>query len=229
MERGAPLVDQVIADVPPSRAGGISQLGQLNDLAGDDFLLDLRPPGDLLDHSPVTISGRKVLPGVDTGRIFLKDHLDRAVLFKEDVPIDDREQPEADDAIADRDLVCGLTAVLVAEDLVGIPSPSAQLGFEPVEHRAGHRATIAQESDQADDHRVGQRGKRSRELGERVRGLGGFVVGIGCGDVLGKPGVGFQRLIPAPDHPLGQAAKVLDQDQAEHRGHGPELADRQRM
>ncbi len=33
---------------------------------------------------------------------------------------------------------------------------------------------------------------------------------------------------PAPDHPLGQPPEVLEDDQAEHGGQGPELADGQR-
>jgi len=39
---------------------------------------------------------------------------------------------------------------------------------------------------------------------------------------------GAGKCSAAPDHPLGQAAEVLDQDQPEHRRHGPELADPER-
>jgi len=46
--------------------------------------------------------------------------------------------------------------------------------------------------------------------------------------MLLDPGIGEQRLVPTPDHPLGQAAEVLDQDQPEHRRHGPEFADGER-
>ncbi len=90
-----------------------------------------------------------------------------AALLEEGVPVDGREQAEAEHAVADRDLVGGLAVVLAAEDLVGVGAPRGQLGLEVLER--GHRTLlVAEELHQPDHERVAE----PVEAGERLpRGI----------------------------------------------------------
>ena len=120
--------------------------------------------------------------------------------------------------------------MLLAEDAVGVGLPIGEQGLQLVQGRGrlGSPAPARGALDQAHDRRVGQRGEGGH-LGRRG-GLGdspGRVDHRG-GIVMGDPGLGQEGHLPAPDHPLGQAPEVLDQDQPEHRRDGPELADGQR-
>ena len=80
------------------------------------------------------------------------------------------------------------------------------------------RTTIGSESLGNGVPAVGSAGSASSS------GAGG---GVG-GEPGGDPGLGRLRCVPPADHPVGQAAEVLDQDQAEHRRDGPDLADPER-
>ncbi len=113
-------------------------VGQLDGAAGDVVLGDLGAAGDLLDGPAVAVAGGEVLAGVDPGRVVLEDHLDAALLLEEDVPVDHREQAEADHAVADRDLVGGLAAVLVAEDPVGVLALARPARLRAASRSASH-------------------------------------------------------------------------------------------
>ncbi len=219
--------------------------GQLDGAAGDLDLVGARASGDGLDGAPIAVAGREVLLGVDARGILAEDRLDAAALLEEGVPVDRREQAEAEHAVADGDLVGGLEMVLAAEDLVGIGALRGQLGLEVIE-RLGGPILVAQELHQPDDERVGEPAEpRQRGGGDggegidvgpgRVAGIAHLLLsrgrerpGVGAGQDVGRPCLGAPAFLPAPDHPLGQAAEVLEQDEAEHGRQGPELADRER-
>ena len=104
----------------------------------------------------------------------------------------------------------------------GVEAPGVELGLELRRAAARRRPLVAQELDQPDDERVG-----------RARRTGGGDGPLGAGPrpcvaaSARHPALGPLALVPAPEHLLGQPPQVLEQDQAEHRRHGPELADRQ--
>ena len=110
------------------------------------------------------------------------------------------------------------------------------MGSEPCAASSASRCSkawppplIAQELHQADHERIAQpveagSGNRLDSLAAGLRQPRLMVVGgARC------PSLGAAAFLPAPDHPLGQPPEVLEQDQAEHRRQGPELADRQRV
>ena len=104
--------------------------------------------------------------------------------------------------------------------------PCAASSASSRRQHGGRRPLVAQQLHQPDDERIAQLcqgcklglGKHSRPISRRS-----------CrhGHGLFHPALGPPPLVPAPEHLLGQAPEVLEQDQAEHRGQGPELADRQ--
>ena len=189
--------------------------GEGDDLARHREFIGVRTPGDLLDGAPVAVASGEILEGIHAGGVVAQDRLDEAAALEEDVPFQRREQPQTRHAIADGDLIGGLPAVFTAQDLVRVGAARFELGFEPFQDGGPARPLVVDLLEEADDERVGQ----ARE------GVGDPVdVGL---EVAGRPGGRLRALVPAPEHLTGEAPEVLDQDQAEHRGDGPKLADGQ--
>jgi hypothetical protein len=90
---------------------------ELHSVARDGLFVGVRAPGNLLDGLAIAVARGEVLERVDPGRVLAEDGLDGAAPLEEDVPVERREEAEADDAIADGDLVARLPPVLAAEDL----------------------------------------------------------------------------------------------------------------
>ncbi len=172
---------------------------------------------------------------VDLSGILAEDGLDLAVPLEEDIPVECREQPEAGHAVAQGDLAGGLAAVLAAEHLVGVEAALGELRLHLREDGGGPGPLVAQDLKQPYGERLGHGGERRRS---GCRGIGlalgllalalaldvGRVLRAG-GQVPGHPVVGLVLLVPAPQDLLGDPPEVLDQCQAEHRRHGPELTD----
>ena len=172
---------------------------------------------------------------IDSRGVLPQDRLDVAALLEESVPVDRREQTEAEHAVTDRNLVGGLAVMLAAEDLVGVGALRGQLGLEVLER--GHGPfLVPQELHQPDHERVAQAVEAGQEPGlapdrGRVPRSGGWLrwaksAPAQRGEEFG-PLFGAAAFLPAPDHPLGQAPEVLEEDQPEHGGQSPELADGQ--
>ena len=103
---------------------------------------------------------------VGPGRVVAEDGLDATGLFEEGVPVHGREQPEAEHAIADGDLVGRLATVLAAEDLVGVGPCLGQLGLEMLECVLS-TLLVAQELHQPDHERVAQAAEAGKGLVRR--------------------------------------------------------------
>ena len=84
-----------------------------------------------------------------------------AGLLEKRIPVDGREETQAEHAIADRDLIGGLAALFAAEDLVRVGAPLGQLVFEMVEG-FDRGPLVAEQLEQADDERITQVRERGR-------------------------------------------------------------------
>ena len=96
-------------------------------------LVGVRSPGDHLDRPAIPVTGRKILARIDPRRVLAENRLHMARLLEKRIPVDGREQTQAEHAIADRDLIGGLAALFAAEDFVRVRAPLAQLVFEMLE------------------------------------------------------------------------------------------------
>ena len=97
-----------------------------------DFV-GVRSPGDHLDRPAIPVTGREILARIYPRRILAENRLHMARLLEKRIPVDGREQTEAEDAIADRHLIGGLTALFAAEDFVRFRASRAQLVLEMLE------------------------------------------------------------------------------------------------
>ena len=159
-KRGRAGADEHVADVPPSGRRPRVGDGQLDGPRRDPQLIRLRAPGDLLDRAAVAVAGREILQAIDPRRVAPEDRLDAALRVEERVPVERGEEPEADDAVADRDLIRRLPVVLAAQYLVRIGPPRLQHLVERLQGRRRFRALVAKELEQADGERVGGIGRR---------------------------------------------------------------------
>ncbi len=115
-------------------------LGQRNGHAGD-FMLGqpaaLRHP---LHPVAVAVTGSEVHVGVHPGGVAEQGLLDHAVALDELPPIGRTEQPQAGDAVADRDLVGGLGVPVGADELFDRQSLFRHPLLEPAGGEAEIRA-----------------------------------------------------------------------------------------
>src|SRR3546814_6560039 len=75
-------------------------------------LVQLAAAREALDQVPVAVAGGEVHPPVGGGRIVAQRLVDHAHGLDELAPVGHRQQAQAADAVADRDLVGGLLPVL---------------------------------------------------------------------------------------------------------------------
>ncbi len=151
--------------------------------------------------------------------------IDQADALEELGPVDGRHLAHAGDDVAHGDVHRALFLVFLAHDLVGGRPLRRQAVVEPAQHRRHRGVLIAQALHQLD--RKGAGHDRLRELAQgRVEQRGG-------GDAVGEnaigEGIGGLAGGATAHDPLGGAAQVLDQHDAQRDRHRPELADGQRL
>ena len=107
--------------------------GQLDRSPRHFDLVGVRSPGDHLDRPAIPVAGGKILARINPRRVFAKDGLDMAGLLEKRIPVDGREETQAEHAVADRDLIGRLAALFAAEDLVRVGAARGQLVLEMLE------------------------------------------------------------------------------------------------
>ena len=98
---------------------------------------------DELDGVPVAVPRGEIHPGIHRSWIPAEGVLDRAQVLDEIAPVHRAEEPEAGDAVADGDLVCGLVPAFQLHQQFNGESMFGQPLFEPA------NAGVRQEGDHA--------------------------------------------------------------------------------
>ena len=177
----------------------------------------------LLDRAPIEIAGAEIhlaiaAPGAKRG-------IDEADLLEQGRPVDRRDQAHAGDDVAHRDIRCALALMLLPNDLVGGRPLGRQPLVQPEQGRCRLGILVAQPLNQ-----LGGKGRRQghrseiAEDGRRRFGLCPIHPQEAVDRKIGR----LAGLAPGHD-PLGRAAKILHQHDAQGDGDRPELADQERL
>ncbi len=179
--------------------------------------------GDFLDRVAVPVPGREIHLGKAVPAA--QGLVDEADALDELRPVEPRDQAHARDHVPDGHVHRGLPLVLQADGLLGRGALRRQELLEALECRRHGRVLVAQSLEELDH--AGRRQLRPGEPAQgRARGLG--FPGTEAEEAVRK----FVRLLasdPAGDDLLGQASQVLDEQDAQSDGDGPQLAEGQRL
>ena len=232
LERPAPLLHQVVAQVAgpglPGTVGSVGGAVPARPLHAADrparhlLLVGVRAPRQLLHGVAVAVPGGEVRLGIDPRGVPPEDPLHQADVLEELRPAEGGDLPHAGDDVRHRRLGRELARVLLPDQLLHRRRGAAGALLQPVEDRHGPGILVPQPLHQL-HHEGAVHARGAAVVGpeglQRVVSLPDGVA-HGLGDAVGLgPG------LPGPDDPLGQAAQVLHQGQAEGAGHGPHLAD----
>ncbi|MDE1927316.1 MAG: hypothetical protein KGL18_08655 [Burkholderiales bacterium] len=182
---------------------------------------------DALDGVAVGVAGCEFHAGIDGGRVLAQRRVDLRELLDEFAPVHRGQQAQAADAVAHRDLCRGLRLHLQLHQLLDRLVALGQVLLDPGQRQCQRRAAAVQLARQ-----LGDEGRRHRRL--RARHVGDEqdqALGHAFGDVAHAVGPQAREvaLDQAGRDARGDAAQVLDQRQPQHDGHGPQLAELQRL
>ncbi len=181
-----------------------------------------RAAGELLDRAAVEVARREIHRG--EGAAGVQPVVDQADALEELRPVDVGDQPHAGDDVAHGDIRGAQPLLSVLHHAVDRRALMVQPLLQPAERRRRSRILVAQPLHQL----------RGEDFRQRLRGAGQDVgVERGAGFAQGQKPVS-QRvgLVPqvAPSGDLvGQPTQILDEDDAQRDGNGPQFADRQRL
>ncbi len=219
-------IDQVIPDV--GRAIVAAEVrdavaGELDGPGGNLVFQQRAAPGDFFHRMAVAVAGGKVHATVHVRRITAKGVLDPAHAFNELGPVGRREQPEAPNAVADRDLVSGLVLVLQLNELLDRALRLVQALLQPAHRQGESLALAAQLTGEFRHESAGQRGLVTNHVGQDDDQLARFLLQHPAG-----PEVGLVAVPPARGNAPGDPPEALDEGQAKHDRDGPQLAQLER-
>ncbi len=218
LEVGAPLADQVVADV--HRAPLDTALGGLAcALDGPQRHPQLPLPGavgQVFHRLPVAVAAQEVHPAVDAGRVALQHALHEAHRLEVLAPVERRAQTQARDDVRHGDLRRRLALMLAADRLLRGRLLRDEVCVDGGANGREPRAVLADALQQL-HHERGVDLRRERRRAPVPRGVDSRDVVVGGAACLARLD-GFLR----------QAAQVLDERQLEHARPGPQLADRER-
>ena len=196
------------------------------DRGGCDFLFrHPAAPGEPLYRVAIVIARAERHRRVHTGRIAAQDGFGETRLLDEIAPVDVADRAEAGDAVghhelAEREALGGaLHGLLHAHHVLADPL------LQP-EQRREVGAAAAHLLQESREERGRQLPRLVHEVGERTREhLGTRIVG---GEQTRHPCVGVHRVARIARGALRHVPDVLQEAHAQHRGHRPQFAHRQR-
>ena len=217
------VADQVDAGVGPAP---VIAEGRRAARAGDGEGRDigLGAPGmagEVFDGTAVEIACREIHAAKGAGG---RQHaIDLAHHFKQHVPVDIGDHPQAGDNVADGDVGRTLPAVLVGDDRLRAGAVGGEAAFEPAQSGHDRPVLVAQTMGKLDRKCLGKRAVRQPHdrLAHRHSGMG-----AGAEQPVGQQ-IGALAGHAAADGLLGEAAQVLDQDDPQGDRQRPQLADRE--
>ena len=130
-ESAAALIDQVGADVADARIlGGCG--GQIDGRPGHAFLGYAGQPRNLFDRVTISVPRGEVHVWVDRRRILSQDGLDPALFLKDFAPVQKGKLAQARNRVFDRDLLGGLSGLLLKDD---VSQRASELALQPAAYR----------------------------------------------------------------------------------------------
>ena len=165
----------------------------------------------------VAIARREIHAGIDV--ILAQDLFHQAVFLDEIAPVVGAEKPEADDAVAHRDLIGGLGLPVRLHELFDRQSLLREPLRQPAVREGEVRTLPLQVPGHLGEKRPGQRRVRPRHVGHHQDQIGRILLDHQH-HALGPVG-GQVSIAPAAGHACRHAPKVFDQRQAQHDRHGP--------
>ncbi len=218
------VVDQVVADV--TLVVQRCRLRQLQHARGHRVFAGAAAPRQQLDAVPVAVAGLEIHLRVGAMRIAAQMRLDHAQLFDEIAPVHRRQQTQAGDAVADRDLIGGLLLAFRMHHLVDALAAVGQPLLDPGHRHRQHPAAPVQRAHQFGHERAGQRRLRARHVRDHQHHALGILHGGGIEPV--GPVAGQAMVDTVAHHPRRDPAQVFQQAQAQHDRNRPQLAQLQR-
>jgi hypothetical protein len=221
--------DEEIAHVAFAAVGAVALAlgGHGDDGLGDIDFGAAAVAGEFFDLGAVAVAGMEVHEGMDAGGVAPEDGLDGAEGLDELLPVDGGEGAHAGDGVAGGDVVGGLILVFALLDALDGLAAVGEFLFEPVEGEAEGRVHAVDVGHQLGDERRGQGGGVAHEIAQDGDELPG--VGLDHLQEVVGPDQGGVALAAAPGDALGHEVEVFDEREAQHDGHGPELAERKGM
>ena len=223
------LPDKVEADVRCPRIGARGRGGVTGQSDGQvgDFAFGVRaPPGRHLHDVAVVVPRGEVHQRVHASRVLPEGPVDDASRLHEIAPVGGSEEPQAADAVADRNLVGRLLLVLRLHQLLDRERVLRQPLFDPGQRQGERGALPLQATRKLRDERADHRGARPRHVrdheNEALRVL------LGDRHHLIGPVVRPVPVHAVGAHPRRHTAEVLQQGEPQHDRDGPQLADAER-
>ena len=227
LERAPPAIDEPVAHVGRGRVLSVGlrlSLGEPERGLRDVDLDRLASARELLDRVAIAVARAVVHRAVDSRRIAREDALDRADAGEEGIPVDGTDGAHARDRVPDRHLIGRLPEVLAPRELRGCGAQLRASRMETRDDGAEGRLVVAQTAEQL-DHEGGARSLRARLEGLEEGGDARLRVAV-VDEALGPP-VRTRAISPIGGR-RREGAYGQDEADAEHDGHRPKLADRQR-
>ena len=220
-----PIVDQVVANVHGDRilrrricAGPC----QLKRGLGDVAFGQATAARQRFHHTPVAVPGRKIHLSVGVSGILAQDMIHHTQGFHEVKPVLHLQEPQAADAVGDRNAIRGLLLRLgvhhAFDALPGLGQPLLDPGQWQGQRRALPLQTAREFSDEGGRHgrlRARHVGNHQDQILRIRRGHRGKAIG---------PEIGKVSIGTLDDDACRRPAQVLDQGQAQHDRNRPQLA-----
>ena len=180
-----------------------------------------------LDRVAVGVAGREVHVDVDVDGVALQRLLDHRQRLDELAPIHGPQGAQAADAVAHRDLVGGLVLRLDLHQLLDRQAGFGQPLLDPGQRQRQRRTAALQPARQLGHEGAGQRRVRTRHVGDdQDQALGVLLDHL---EHAVGPQIGQLALVGGDGHANRHAPQVLDQRQAQHDRHRPQLAELERL
>ena len=228
-QRWTAAIDQIMAHVRRAAAGRLAGtvLGQLHRLASHVVLGQPAAAGDAFDRVPVPVARPEIHLRIDARRIARERLLDQTVLADELPPVVGIQEPQAADAVPDRDLVGRLGLPFGTHELLGRQALIGQAMFEPAVGKSKVRVLPLQMPRQLGQERAGKGHLRTghvRQHQDQVRGLP-----LDDADHPLHPIAGQVAVAARGSDPHRDAPQILDQRQPQHQRQRPQFAQLERL
>jgi hypothetical protein len=202
-------------------------LGQLHRLASHVVLGQPAAAGDAFDRVPIAVARPEIHLRIDARRIASERLLDQTVVADELPPVVGIQEPQAADAVPDRDLVGRLGLPFGTHQLLGRQALIGQAMFEPTVGKSEVRVLTLQMPRQLGQERAGKGHLRTghvRQHQDQVRGLL-----LDDADHPLCPIAGQIAVAARGSNPHRDAPQILDQRQPQHQRQRPQFAQLERL
>ena len=177
---------------------------------------------DLLDDVPVPVAGREIHPAVEPARILPQLVLDDAHRFDELAPVHRPQEAQAADRVADRNLVAGLLLRFRLHQLLDrrSPTPTSRCSIQVSGKASAALCPCSRRASSATNELTIGGFERAMSAITRIRLLGSCSAISTIWSAHASARFAVDR---AGRNAGADAAKILDERQAQHDGNGPQL------